>query len=56
MELNKLSPEAKAFFDSLTPAMKESIMQSGVKLTNKNELERYVQNSLSGAPGVTVKL
>lgn len=56
MELNKLSPEAKAFFDSLTPAMKESIMQSGVKLTNKNDLERYVQNSLSGAPGVTVKL
>ena len=29
MELNKLSPEAKSFFDSLTPAMKESIMQVG---------------------------
>ena len=55
MELHKLSPEAKAFFDSLTPAMKESIMQTGVKLTNKNDLERFVQNSLAGAPGVTVK-
>ena len=56
MELNKLTPEAKAFFDSLTPAMKESIMQTGVKLTNRNDLERYVQNSLAGAPGVTVRL
>ena len=56
MELNKLTPETRAFFDSLTPAMKESIMQTGVKLTNKNDLERYVQNSLAGAPGVTVRL
>ncbi len=56
MELNKLDPAAKAFFDSLTPAMKESIMQSGAKLTTKNDLERFVQNSLAGVPGVTVKL
>ena len=56
MELNKLSEEAKAFFDSLTPAMKENIMQSGAKLTTKNDLERFVQNSLSGVPGVTVKM
>ena len=56
MELNKLDPAAKAFFDSLTPAMKEAIMQSGAKLTTKNDLERFVQNSLAGAPGVTVKL
>ena len=56
MDLSKLTPEARAFFDSLTPAMKESIMQSGVKLTNRNDLERYVQNCLSGAPGVTVNL
>ena len=56
MELEKLNPEAKAFFDSLTPAMKESIMQTGVKLSTKNDLERFVQNSLSGAPGVTVNL
>ncbi|MBP3705349.1 MAG: hypothetical protein J6I98_07440 [Clostridia bacterium] len=56
MDVNKLSPEAKAFFDSLTPAMKEAIMQTGVNLSTKNDLERYVQNSLSGAPGVTVNL
>lgn len=56
MELEKLTPEAKAFFDSLTPAMKESIMQTGVKLTNRNDLERFVQNTLAGAPGVTLKL
>lgn len=56
MDLTKLTPEAKAFFDTLTPAMKESIMQTGVKLTSKSDLERFVQNSLSGAPGVTVNL
>ena len=56
VEINKLDPAAKAFFDSLTPGMKESIMQSGAKLTTKNDLERYVQNSLAGTPGVTVKL
>lgn len=56
MDLNKLDPAAKAFFDSLTPAMKETIMQTGVKLTTKNDLERFVQNSLADAPGVTVQL
>ena len=56
MELNKLNPEARAFFDSLTPAMKDNIMQSGVEMTTKNDLERFVQNSLAGIPGVTVKL
>ena len=56
MDISKLTPEAKAFFDTLTPAMKESIMQTGVKLTNKNDLERFVQNSLADAPNITVNL
>lgn len=56
MDLSQLTPEARAFFDTLTPAMKESIMQTGAKLTTKNDLERYVIHSLSGAPGVTVNL
>lgn len=56
MDLSKLDAAAKAYFDSLTPAMKESIMQTGVDLCTKNDLERYVQNSLAGAPGVTVQV
>lgn len=56
MDLSKLDPAAKAYFDSLTPAMKESIMQTGTDLCTKNDLERYVQNSLAGAPGVTVQV
>lgn len=56
MDISKLDPAARNFFDSLTPAMKEAIMQAGVELSTKNDLERYVQNSLSGAPGVTVDL
>ena len=56
MDLSKLDAAAKAYFDSLTPAMKESIMQTGADLCTKNDLERYVQNSLAGAPGVTVQV
>lgn len=55
MDLSKLDAAALAYFESLTPAMKESIMQTGAQLTTKNDLERYVQNSLSGLPGVTVE-
>lgn len=55
MDLSKLDPAARAYFDSLTPAMKESIMQTGADLCTKNDLERYVQNSISGTPGVTIQ-
>lgn len=55
MDLSKLDPAARAYFDSLTPAMKESIMQTGTDLCTKNDLERYVQNSISGTPGVTIQ-
>ncbi len=55
MDLSKLDAAALAYFESLTPAMKENIMQTSAQLTTKNDLERYVQNSLSGLPGVTVE-
>ena len=55
MDLSKLDTAARAYFDSLTPAMKENIMQPGAKLTTKNDLERFVQNSVESLPGVTVE-
>ena len=30
-------------------------MQTGAKLTTKNDLERFVQNSVESLPGVTVE-
>ena len=55
MDISKLDSAARAYFDSLTPAMKENIMQTGTKLTTKNDLERFVQNSIESLPGVTVE-
>ncbi len=56
MDLNKLDSAARAFFDTLTPAMKESIMQTGASLTTKNDLERFLQNTLADAQNVQVHL
>lgn len=56
MDLNQLDSAARARFDALTPAMKESIMQSGASLTTKNDLERFLQNTLADAKNVQVNL
>lgn len=56
MDLNQLDSAARNFFETLTPAMKESIMQSGASLTTKNDLERFLQNSLADAKNVQVSL
>ena len=56
MDLNQLDSAARSFFETLTPAMKESIMQSGASLPPKNDLERFLQNSLADAKNVQVSL
>ena len=56
MDLNQLDSAARSFFETLTPAMKESIMQSGASLTTKNDLERFLQNSLADAKNVQASL
>ena len=56
MDIKKLDAAAREYFDSLTPAMRESIMQSGADLTTRNDLERWLQNSLADAKHVEVKL
>lgn len=41
-----LSPDAKAYFDSLPPMLQETVMQSGAKLTTKEELESFCKNTM----------
>ena len=55
MDIKKLDPAAREYFESLTPAMRENILQSGADLTTKNDLERWLQNSLKDAARVEVR-
>lgn len=55
MDIQKLEPAARAYFETLTPGMKESIQQTGVDLCTVNDLERYVQNALRDLPAPEAK-
>lgn len=56
MDIKTLDSAARAYFEALTPAMKESIMQSGASLTTKNDLETFVKNSVQDVPGVHLEI
>ncbi len=43
-----LDPQAKAYFNSLPALLQEQIVESGVKLCTKEELEAYAKNALNG--------
>ena len=55
MDIKKLDPAAREYFEGLTPAMRENILQSGADLKTKNDLERWLQNSLKDAARVEVR-
>lgn len=38
--------EARAYFDSLPQMLKEQIVQSGVKLNTRQDLEAYCRNAV----------
>ena len=40
-DINMLDPEARLFFDSMDPLLQETIMQSGVEFSTREELENY---------------
>ncbi len=46
--------QARAYFDSMPQALKSQIVESGVKLCTKEELEQYCKNVLgsSAQPGL----
>ncbi len=39
-------PQAQAYFDSLPAVLQAQIVQSGVKLETKEDLEKYCKNAL----------
>lgn len=44
--------QAQTYFDSLPELLKAQIVQSGVSLTTREELEQYCKNALGSAGGV----
>ncbi len=46
-DLEKMDQSARAYFDSLPAVMQEQIMQCGVTMTTKDQLETYCQNTLA---------
>lgn len=45
-DLQKMTPDAKAYFDTLSPMLQAAVMQSGVTMTTKDQLETYCENAL----------
>ncbi len=43
--------QAQAYFDSLPPLLQTQIVQSGVKLHTREELEQYCRNALGQFSG-----
>lgn len=46
-EQQSMDMQARTYFDSLPELLKAQIIQSGVKLTTREELEAYRRNALS---------
>ncbi len=47
-DLEEMNEDARAYFDSLPPVLQEELMQSGVKMTTREQLETYCQNTMKG--------
>ncbi len=48
-DLEQMDQSARAYFDSLPPALQEQLMQSGVKMTTKEQMETYCKNTLGAS-------
>lgn len=48
---NSMDMQARTYFDSLPQMLKEQIVQSGVKLNTREELEKYCKNALEKSGG-----
>lgn len=44
--IQSMDMQARTYFDSMPQALKEQIVQSGVKLCTKEDLEQYCKNAL----------
>ncbi len=45
-DLEKMDQSAREYFDSLPPMLQEQVMQSGVTMTTKEQLETYCRNTM----------
>ena len=45
---NKLTPDAKAYFDSLPKLLQESITQTSVDMKTKEDIENFFHNVYGG--------
>ncbi len=48
-DLQRMTPDAKAYFDSLPPMLQTTVMQSGVTMTTREQLETFCNNALKAA-------
>lgn len=46
-DLEKMDREAREYFDSLPAALQEQLMQCGVTMTTREQMETYCNNVLS---------
>ncbi len=44
-DLNMLTPDARLYFDTMPAMLQASLVQSGVKLTTKDELEAFAKKA-----------
>lgn len=45
-DLEKMDKSAREYFDSLPPSLQETLMQSGVTMTTREQLETYCRNTM----------
>ena len=51
MQKEKLEPDALEYFHSLPELLQEQLIESGVNLTTREELEQYCKNVLRSDTG-----
>lgn len=50
-DLDRMDQSARAYFDSLPAVLQEQIIQCGVTMTTKEQLETYCTNTLKSQSG-----
>lgn len=46
MDIRKMDREARSYFDQLPASMKMQIVEAGLDITTKNQLEEFMNHSL----------
>ena len=46
--ISDFTPDMKAYFDTLSPIFQETILQSGAKLENIDDIKNFIRHIQSG--------